>query len=59
MDTTILANPEVFKVNCLPAHSDHVVYASMYEMETGKGLLPLQAYACKGNSPFIHSNKSE
>lgn len=32
-DYRIVSNPEVFKINVLPAHSDHVAYASEEEME--------------------------
>lgn len=33
-DFEIVKNPKVFMQNRLPAHSDHVCYASAYEMET-------------------------
>lgn len=31
-------DPEVFRVNRLPAHSDHRFYKSMEEMEEGEAL---------------------
>jgi len=31
----ILQDPGTFKINCLPAHSDHVVFASEAELERG------------------------
>lgn len=33
-DFNIVRNPEIFQQNRLPAHSDHVCYASEYEKET-------------------------
>ncbi len=32
-DESILSDPEVFKINVLPAHSDHVAYASACELQ--------------------------
>ena len=32
-DFTIVKNPEIFEQNRLPAHSDHVAYASWFEEE--------------------------
>ncbi len=32
-DYSIVSDPQIFKVNVLPAHSDHVVYPSAREME--------------------------
>lgn len=31
-----LDNPEVFRVNCMPAHSDHLCYGDKEEMDTGE-----------------------
>ena len=36
-DLSILADPAVFKVNCLPAHSDHMFFADERELEKGAG----------------------
>ncbi|MDO5132282.1 MAG: glycoside hydrolase family 2 TIM barrel-domain containing protein, partial [Eubacteriales bacterium] len=36
-DPQIIADPAVFKENCLPAHSDHVVFATEEELEDGAG----------------------
>jgi beta-galactosidase len=33
-DYEVIKNPEVFKQNCMPAHSDHVCYANEQEMRT-------------------------
>ena len=35
-DINMLKNPKLFKVNCLPAHSDHVVYRTDEELERGE-----------------------
>ena len=32
-DEAVIANPEIFKINALPARSDHCTYASRQEME--------------------------
>ena len=34
-DPAIIADPALFKVNCLPAHSDHVVFSDEKELEKG------------------------
>lgn len=39
VDIGWLDDPEVFRVNQLPAHSDHFFYSSEEEMETGKNKL--------------------
>lgn len=38
-DTAILKNPEIYKENRLPAHSDHVAYGSEYQLQTGQNSL--------------------
>ena len=35
-DIEMIKNPHIFKVGCIPAHSDHVFYASSEEMKAGK-----------------------
>ena len=35
-DESVLSDPEQFKIGVLPAHSDHVCYASAEEMEKGE-----------------------
>ena len=34
-DQSIIEDPKIFEQNRLPAHSDHVAYKSMDELETG------------------------
>lgn len=36
-DPAFIADPEVFKINALPAHSDHIAYASEKEMKRASG----------------------
>lgn len=35
-DESILSDPRTFKINVLPAHSDHTAYASLQELQEGK-----------------------
>ncbi len=35
-DLNMLKDPKIFKVNCLPAHSDHVVYRTDEELKRGE-----------------------
>lgn len=34
-DPAVISDPEIFKENCLPAHSDHVVFFDEEELEAG------------------------
>ena len=50
-DLSILADPAVYKENCLPAHSDHVFFADEKELDKG-GQQPAGTAA---DSVFCHS----
>ncbi len=50
-DLSIAADPAVFKVNCLPAHSDHVFFADEKELEKGAQ----QPSGTAGDSVFRYS----
>jgi beta-galactosidase len=38
-DYGVIKNPEIFKQNCMPAHSDHVCYRDEFEMRGGQSSL--------------------
>lgn len=50
-DPAILADPAVFKINCLPAHSDHLFFADEKELERGAQ----EPAGRAGTSVFRHS----
>ncbi len=55
-DERIVTNPEVFKQNVLPAHSDHVAFASKQEMEDEKTSL---RYSLNGLWKFQYAKNPE
>ena len=50
-DREIVRDPEIFKENCLPAHSDHVVFAEEEELAEGEK----EYYGKAGSSCLRHS----
>lgn len=55
-DFEIVKNPEIFMQNRLPAHSDHVCYASGYEMREGRSSL---RYDLNGLWKFSYAKNSK
>ena len=50
-----LDDPEVFRVNRLPAHSDHRFYKSMEEMEEGRSSLEQSLNGMSGTENSIRT----